>query len=162
MLTKATYSDLAEIDDIAYRTISHMIKLKIPQWDFSYPRRKDFEQDILNDSLYIYKELGKIIGFGVIIKENEDAYKTIDGWLKQNSLVIHRVMINPDYQKKGIAQMIIDKAVEIGINNGYESIKIDTNLDNYKMRSFLKKNKFIEIGFLEVINRIAYEKILED
>ncbi|MFK5883722.1 MAG: GNAT family N-acetyltransferase [Candidatus Izemoplasma sp.] len=162
MLTKATRNDLIELDNIAERTIAFMKESKIPQWDYDYPRLIHFELDINKNALYIYKEQGHIIGFGVILPENDLPYKTIDGWLKKKSLVIHRMMTDPQHINKGVAQMIIDQAVEIGINEGYESIKIDTHLDNYKMRQFLEKNNFIEIGYLEVINRVAYEKVLED
>lgn len=162
MLTKAKASDLDELDAIAKRTITHMIEKNISQWKYSYPRLIHFEQDIIKKALYVYKEKGHIIGFGVILPENDPPYQTITGWLRSKSLVIHRIMTDPLHQKKGIAQMIINKAIEIGNNDGYQSIKTDTHPDNYKMIQFLKKNNFVEIGYLEIINRIAYEKILED
>jgi len=82
--------------------------------------------------------------------------------MKQNSLVIHRILVHPDHQKQGIAKKFIEISKALGKAQGFESIKIDTHRENYKMRSFLTKNGFIELDYLVVIDRIAYELVLED
>ena len=82
--------------------------------------------------------------------------------VKEKSIVIHRVLVHPLYRKKGIAQILLNFAKEFGKMNKYESIKIDTHLENYKMSRFLEKNGFIKLEYLECIDRMAYELILED
>ena len=72
------------------------------------------------------------------------------------------MLVHPIARKKGIASKLLNKVIEIGKLGNYESIKIDTHIENYKMRKFLKKNGFIELEYLEIIDRLAYEKVLEE
>ena len=160
MISLALLKDLEEIDNLAVKTIQHMSKSDIPQWTLKYPRKEHYYKDVISNALYIYKEDGVILGAMTILPENDPPYKTIDGWLKEKSLVIHRVIVDPENSKKGIAQKLLNYAFELGKTMEYESIKIDTHLENYKMRNFLHKNGFVEIGYLACINRQAYEKVL--
>ena len=162
MLLLATYKDLLEIDNLAELVISDMEKANIPQWKKGYPAFDDFKKDIDNSALYIYQEDNAILGTITILPENDPPYKTINSWLKEKSIVIHRMLVHPDFRNKGIAKILLDEAIHNALSNHYESIKIDTHLENYKMRSFLKKNGFIELEYLKVIDRLAYEKVLED
>ena len=162
MISLALLKDLEEIDELAVKVINNMALSNIPQWTLEYPRKSHYFKDVINNCLYIYKDSGKIIGVVTILPENDPPYKTIEGWLGEKSLVIHRLLVDPDNSKKGIAQSLFDYAYQIGLNENFESIKIDTHLENYKMRNFLKKNGFKEIGYLACINRQAYEKVLEE
>lgn len=162
MISLALLKDLEEIDDLAIKVINDMAKSNIPQWTLEYPRKSHYFKDVIDNALYIYKEDNKIVGVITILPENDPPYKTITGWIKEKSLVIHRVLVDPDYSKKGVAQALFNYAFQMGINEEYESIKIDTHLENYKMRNFLNKNNFREIGYLACINRQAYEKVLEE
>jgi len=164
MIRLAQLNDLEVIDAIALRVIADMAESNIPQWDASYPRKTHYFQDVLQDSLFVYEVNDNIIGVMTLLKENDPPYETIDGWLcdHTNSLVIHRVLVDPSSRKQGIAQTLLNYAIELGVNQGYQSIKIDTHHDNYKMRAFLEKNKFKYIGYLDCINREAYERLLED
>jgi len=162
MITYATFDDLLELDELAEEVITHMKESKIPQWELNYPRYEHFEQDVIKKALIIYKEDEKIIGCMAILPENDPPYHTISSWQKEYSIVIHRVLVDPSVQKKGIAKQLLNFAKQYGKLHGFESIKIDTHLENYKMRRFLQKNDFIEGDYIEVMDRIAYECILED
>ena len=162
MLTNGTLEDLKELDELAVLVINDMKKSLIPQWELDYPRYDNFLGDVKTRSLYLYKVNGKIVGSCTVLPENDPPYKTIDSWIKNNSLVIHRMLVHPSYRKEGIAKVFIDNAIKLCIERNYESIKTDTHLENYKMRNFLKKNGFIELDYLSTIDRLAYEYVLED
>ena len=162
MLQLAKLDDIEAIDELALCVIQHMIDSEIPQWTLAYPRKEHFIPDIMEQSCYIYKVDGKILGSCTILPENDPPYRTIHSWIKDHSLVMHRVLVHPEHQKQGIAKMFIDQAIQLAKASGYESIKIDTHLENYKMRRFLQKNGFIELEYLTVIDRMAYELVLED
>lgn len=162
MIALALLKDLEEIDSLAVKAITNMKESSIPQWTLNYPRKDHYFKDVINNALYIYKEDDSILGAMTLLPENDPPYQTIDGWLKDKSLVIHRVIVDPNNSKKGIAQTLFNYAYELGKLEEYESIKIDTHLENYKMRNFLEKNGFKEIGYLACINRQAYEKVLEE
>jgi len=160
MLTLARLDDLNEIDKLALLVIADMEISNIPQWDKSYPRLKHYKLDIEKNALFIYKQNNVILGVITLLAENDPPYKTIDSWIKDKSIVIHRMLVHPEARNMGIASVLLNHAIYIGKKLFYESIKIDTHLENYKMRNFLKKNGFIELDYLDTINRIAYELVL--
>ena len=162
MLTNGTLEDLNELDELAVLVINDMKKSLIPQWELDYPRYNNFLGDVKTKSLYLFKVNGKIVGSCTVLPENDPPYKTIDSWIKNKSLVIHRMLVHPSYRKEGIAKVFIDNAIKLCKERKYESIKTDTHLENYKMRNFLKKNGFIELDYLETIDRLAYEFVVED
>lgn len=162
MICLAQMNDLEEIDKLAVLVIEDMEIANIPQWKLNYPRSKHYFVDITNDALYIYKENDVILGVMTILPENDPPYGTITGWQSDKSIVLHRVLVHPEARKKGIAQKLLDHAIMLAKRDEYESIKIDTHLENFKMRHFLFKNGFKEIGYLQCINRQAYEKLLEE
>lgn len=162
MISLAKINDLNEIDNLAVLVIKDMAKSSIPQWELSYPRKEHYLNDVKQNSLYKLMKDDKIVGIITILEENDPPYKTITGWKRENSIVIHRVLVHPEYRKLGIGQKLLEFAFALGIKMKMQSIKIDTHLENYKMRKFLEKNGFVEIGYLEVIDRQAYEKVLEE
>lgn len=164
MVRHATMADLMSIDDIAKRAILDMRSAGIPQWELTYPRARHFEQDI-QDGVLLLEELdGQIRGAMVLKVEHDPPYQTITGWLTPhgNSMVIHRVVVDPNYRRQGVFQALFDAAVDRTRAAGMQSIKIDTHPDNYKMKSFLAKQGFVAIGYLAVIHRDAYELVWSD
>ncbi len=162
MITYGIYEDLEQLDNLTIEVIEDMAKSNIPQWSIGYPASTHFKKDIELKALYVYKEKNNVLGSITVLPEDDPPYKTINSWIKDKSIVIHRMLVSPNARNIGVASKLLNKAIEIGINGNFESIKIDTHLENYKMRNFLKKNGFIELDYLETIDRIAYEKILED
>lgn len=164
MIRVASLSDLDHIDDIAKRAILDMQSSHIPQWDLSYPRKQHFAKDVEHGDLIVYELEGKVIAAMVLRPEQDPPYETITGWTAPHgaSTVIHRVVVDPDYRRQGIFHQLMDYAETQSKQQGYQSIKIDTHRDNYKMRRFLEKRGFAYIGYLQVINREAYERTWED
>ncbi len=125
---------------------------KLPSIDY-------FESDYKDKGLYVYLIDGEIVASISILPENEVAYKELT-WLKDNSLVIHRLLVHPDYQNRGIAKELFEFAIKKGKKENYQSIKIDTHPDNFKMQKLIIKFDFKKIGYLSKINRLAYELVL--
>ncbi len=157
MIRLATLEDLNSLDDIALNTIAHMRKNHRSQWSFSYPRKPHFKSDISKQHLYVYESEQTIKGMMVIYPEDETAYRVIN-WKEKNGMVIHRLMIHPDYQGQGIA----DQLMVFGINHtkqkNYSGLRIDTHAGNTPMRRLLRKHQFEPRGYLKSIDRLAYER----
>jgi len=162
MITKASIRDLESIDRLTLKIVRDMKTSKIPQWNFPYPRYKVFMKDWMLGGLYVEKTGHQIDGSITILKENDPAYLVLDTWQGKNALVIHRLMVDPAKRKQGIARKLLKFACRLAIQEGYDSIKIDTHEENYKMKAFLEKHDFVRRGYLPSINRIAYEKVLEE
>ncbi len=159
MIRKAKYSDLDDLDQLSLKTIDAMNTLGIKQWDHSYPRKTHFKKDIDSEHLYVYVENNILKGVMALMDEFEEAYKIIS-WDKQNSMVVHRMMVAPVYQKQGIARKLLTFAIEQSKTLNKASLKIDTLPDNFKMQRLLKSMAFKSQGYLSNINRDAFEFII--
>lgn len=159
MIRKAIKADIEEISALASITRQNMLESGLIQWVENYPNQAHFLSDLEQDGLYVYIHDSKIVGSISILPEHEEAYKEIK-WLKEKSLVIHRVIVHPNIQRMGIGVKLFEFAKYLGTLNKYESVKIDTHPDNLKMRRLILKMGYQHIGFLEGIYRLAYELVL--
>lgn len=157
MIRLAKHKDLTTIDKLAERAILNMQDQGIPQWTLDYPRKSHFQEDVLNKVLYVFEKNGQILGCMAIKPEHDEVYYMLDTWVHNHALVIHRVIVAPEALQLGIASDLMNHAKKLAIKNGYDSIRIDTHLENYRMKSFIVKHGFKERGYLEAIDRYAYE-----
>jgi ribosomal protein S18 acetylase RimI-like enzyme len=67
----------------------------------------------------------------MILSPNQDGTLEID-WLD----------VNPDFQRKGIATILVRKAETIAKNKKYQALSVHTHVENTKMIMFLKRNGF--------------------
>ncbi len=159
MIRKGKFSDLDVIDEIAVKVIKNMKESNIPQWDYCYPRKEHYLQDVEDECLYVFDDFG-IFGAITLKPQNDPPYEDINNWTDDESLVIHRVIVDPTITRKGVASKFFAFAEDLAKKMGYTSIKVDTHKENYKMNGFLKKLGYVEMGYLPSIDRIAFEKIL--
>jgi GNAT superfamily N-acetyltransferase len=163
MIRKAILAELDQIDQIALNAISNMKKSGIKQWDDNYPRYEHFAKDIENGILFVCERNKEIYGVMALMLQQDSAYLTISSWITspENSLVIHRVVVDPKHARTGVFEELLMFAKDHAKKNQKTAIKIDTHDSNYKMRSFLEKHGFRHVGYLESIDRQAYELILD-
>lgn len=159
MIRKGRIDDLEVIDKIAVKVIDDMKKNNIPQWDYNYPRKEHYFEDVEEECLYVFDDNG-VIGAITLKAQDDPPYEDIDNWTDEESLVVHRVIVDPTATRKGVASQFFAYAEELAKSMGYNSIKVDTHKENFKMNGFLKKLGFREMGYLPSINRIAFEKII--
>lgn len=158
MIRLANLQDLSAIDTLALNTIEAMHTDGLFQWTLDYPRESHFAQDIEDNFCYVYVQGDEVLGVMSVMPENEESYREIS-WIKENSLVLHRLMVNPSSRRKGIARALILFAYElVGLKN-LESLKIDTHPHNLPMRNLLKSLHFVELDFMHGIFRIGYERV---
>ncbi|MFU8786257.1 MAG: GNAT family N-acetyltransferase [Candidatus Izemoplasmataceae bacterium] len=160
MIRKAKVEDLDILDTLSVKVILDMQNHQINQWQLNYPRKEHLQKDIEQDALFVYVQNEKIIGVMALYQENDPPYKTVN-WLKQHSMVVHRIFVDPDYHQIGVASKLLYYAIKYCKEYHYESLKIDTHPANYRMRNFLKKHQFHELDYIKVMHRIAFERVIE-
>ena len=70
-----------DIEDVFYLVKAAIVQMEtngIHQWDGIYPTKEDFITDIMNKSLYIADDNGKMAAIYVISNESDDAYNTLN------------------------------------------------------------------------------------
>ncbi|MGE4571517.1 MAG: GNAT family N-acetyltransferase [Candidatus Izemoplasmatales bacterium] len=158
MIRLANQEDLVVIKELAALVRENMQNSGLQQWLGNYPDIDIFQSDFQKSGLYVYLIDNQIIASISILPENDPPYKEIQ-WIKDKSLVIHRLLVHPYYQKQGIGKAMFEKAIE-ETKKGYQSLKVDTHPDNHKMQNLILKMNFKYMGYLSSINRLAYELIV--
>ena len=156
-IVKAT--ELNKVDALALRAIQQMKQDGIAQWDESYPRAVHFLQDIRHASLYGVYDEGQLLGVACMDQNYHESYHSL-AWDLSDSLIVHRVAVDPKAQGKGVGRQLLLHAEQLAKQKQARFVKIDTHPDNHKMLGLLKKLGYVEVGYLQAIHRIAFEKAI--
>lgn len=120
----ASLKDIEDIMGLIKNCIKDMESQGIYQWNDYYPTAEIFEEDIKSDSLYILEDESNCLGFVSINEDQSPEYKELL-WLNDNDkvLVIHRLAVNPKWQKQGIGRRLMDFAENFATKNQWRCIK---------------------------------------
>jgi GNAT superfamily N-acetyltransferase len=156
MIRQANNVDLDEVSRLARIVTSNLHSLGIDQWSELYPLRVHFEADLMKQGLYVFEENNVIVGAMALLPEQDPPYLTIP-FSKGRSYVIHRIMVLPHRMRQKIGISLFEYAIDYCKDQRIEFLKIDTHPDNFRMRQFLQKMGFQEIGYMPSIHRIGYQ-----
>ena len=151
--------ELDAVDRLSLKAIQQMKQDGLTQWDERYPRAVHFLQDIRHASLFGVYEGETLQGVACIDQTFHSCYYSLD-WDMTDSVIVHRMVVDPSVQGKGIGRQLLTHAETLAMQNNQRFVKLDTHQDNHKMIGLLKKLGYREVGYLTEINRIAYEKEL--
>ncbi|MFJ1378195.1 GNAT family N-acetyltransferase [Capnocytophaga canimorsus] len=165
-LQKAIPDDLPQIWEIIQQAIQSRKEEGSTQWQDGYPNLNTIATDIDQQYGYVALHNLEIIGYVAVIFDIEPAYEMLEGhWLSQKGtpyMVVHRMAISIRAKGKGFAHQILQEAEKLAKQRGINSIKIDTNFDNYAMLKVLEKAKYLHCGtvYFRATPRMAFEKLL--
>ena len=147
----ATLNELDRVKEIAEACAKNMIENNIFQWNDKYPSREIFKEDIKNKSLYVSKINQEVVGCIMFSSFKDDVYKTVN-WITEDeyNLYIHRLAVDPIFQKRGIARKMMDFAEDFAKSNNYISVRLDTFSQNPRNNKFYKSrgyNKLDDVYF---------------
>ncbi len=141
-------------------------RLGIDQWQYGYPTRDIVKEDILLERSFVVVENDEICATFALMLHGEPTYKKIycGAWISDGEyLALHRIAIDSNHRRRGIAEKIIAFLSEFGVENGYSSVRVDTHEGNIPMRKMLEKNGFEYCGAIHLLDgqpRVAYEKLI--
>ena len=165
--------ELAEINDIndimkmIHDCANDLIGKNIFQWNEKYPSRDIFLSDIEKKNLFILKNNSGIIGCIALSHEKDIEYNDVK-WLTKDdkNLYVHRLAVDPKFQKKGIGKLLMDFAEDYARNNKFISVRLDTFSKNERNNRFYKSRKYTKLDDVYFPNQSefpfhCYEKILD-
>jgi len=165
--------ELAEINDIndimkmIHNCANDLISKNIFQWNEKYPSRDIFLSDIEKKNLFILKNNSGIIGCIALSHEKDIEYTDVK-WLTKDdkNLYLHRLAVDPKFQKKGIGKLLMDFAEDYARNNKFISVRLDTFSKNERNNRFYKSRKYTKLDDVYFPNQSefpfhCYEKILD-
>lgn len=149
MIRKACIEDTKAIFTIIHDAVVDMESKGIHQWDDIYPDEETIKIDLSDGHLYVYEDNENIKGIIVLNESQEEEYKSIR-W-KFNSgrqLIVHRLCVDPHFQGQGIARQLMTYAEEYGKESQYESIRLDSFIDNNRACNFYNKLGYAKVGIV--------------
>jgi ribosomal protein S18 acetylase RimI-like enzyme len=165
-IIKAVEDDLDSLIELFDSVVKHLRQNGIYQWDSQYPNRDVVRDDIETSCLYGIVEGSNYIGAIAISEQQEAEYLTLN-WddTKGKALCIHRLVIHPNNQGKGIGKKLLQFAEATASNNGYSSIRLDAYSDNPVALCLYERNGYVRKGEVIFPRRelpfICYEKLIQ-
>lgn len=112
-----------------------------------YPLRKDAENALAREDLYVYEEAGSVLAAGIINKLQVDVYAGAP-WLypapDDRVLVLHTLTVDPDTAGRGIGRAFAQFYEQIAREADCGVLRIDTNERNAAARHLYKSLGFRE------------------
>ena len=163
----AEINDLNDIMKMINNCANDLISKNIFQWNEKYPSRDIFLSDIEKKNLFILKNNSGIIGCIALSHEKDIEYNNVK-WLTKDdkNLYVHRLAVDPKFQKKGIGKLLMDFAEDYARNNKFKSVRLDTFSKNERNNRFYKSRKYTKLDDVYFPNQSefpfhCYEKILD-
>ena len=114
-----------------------------------YPTPETAQTSLDEGSLYVVELEGEIVATGRINQTQDEEYLAGD-WTEdvppEQVLVLHTMMVLPEYQGRGIAQFIVGEYARMAREQGCTWLRLDTNRINTPARSLYRKLGFRETG----------------
>ncbi|MGM8304688.1 N-acetyltransferase family protein [Clostridium perfringens] len=107
---------------------------------------KDEEEELIKEKIinrgknqywYVAEENGKVIGLGILMNH---------GNLRKKHVGVITLMINSDYQNKGVGSLLMDKLINLSESLNIIRLELCVFRDNYKAINLYKKFGFKEEG----------------
>jgi GNAT superfamily N-acetyltransferase len=166
MIRLAHYNDLFAIMQIVEKAKEDMIFRSIYQWNEHYPKENDYAKDIDNKELYLFEDDKKILAAVCVNRRQAKEYQAINWLYKGDKVsVIHRLVVEPNSQGKGVAQKLIHFSEEMA-KTEHKSIcmRLDAFTENPRALHIYEKNNYYICGKIYFPYReipfYAFEKIL--
>ena len=133
---------------------AYLINKGIMQWNDQYPTEEAFIGDISRNELYVLQEGDRIIGIITITTLIDEEYKSAK-WLTntENNIYIHRLAVHPQYQGQGNAQLLMDYAEKYAVENGFESVRLDTFSKNVRNQRFYEQRGYVKLDDVYFLNQ---------
>ena len=148
MIRRGVHEDLMPILEITKKCAVKMDAMGIYQWNENYPNRNAFIDDIKNNELLVLTKGDLLVGCIALCTKMDDVYKNVK-WLTKDvkNLYIHRLAVDPQFQKKGIGKKLMDYAEDFAKKNNFISVRLDTfsknknNMRFYERRGYKRLEK---------------------
>ena len=107
---------------------------------------KDEDEELIKEKIinrgknqywYVAEENGKVIGLGILMNH---------GNLRKKHVGVITLMVNSDYQNKGIGSLLMDKLINLSESLNIIRLELCVFRDNYKAINLYKKFGFKEEG----------------
>lgn len=168
-LRLATAEDIPAIMQIIRAAVPLMRASGNLQWDDAYPNPEVFAADIGLAQLWVavINDMASEDIAGVVALTTEQSPEYVQaGWdLSEPAIVVHRLVVDPQLQGRGIAIALMQHAETVALQRNIGRIRVDTNTKNPATQRLLPKLGYklsgeIGLDFRPGLRFFCYEKLL--
>lgn len=130
------WKKLKELNKIVFSENSKFDTDFISNWP-SFPESETYFKELTKDGVcgFVAEENSQVVGY-------ISAHITHSLWIKSDRLEIEILGVVPEYRKKGVAQLLVDKLVGWAKENKIKVLTVNSYIKNNAADSFYKKNGF--------------------
>ena len=144
----ARIEELDSIYTLVQEAIRHMHEHGISQWDEIYPSKAILNADIENKHMHLIELEGRVAGFTVINEDQSPEYASVAWRYDGRVLVVHRLTIHPDFQRRKLASSLMDFTEEMAAAENYDSIRLDAFTLNPAAFAMYEKRGYRKAGIV--------------
>lgn len=135
IIEKGTLENIDELEAL-YNDLNDYLEANVnyPGWiKHIYPVRETAIKGIKEGNLFVVKIGGVITGSVILNNEPEKAYHEVEWRIDSDYtdvIVIHTLVIHPQFMHRGIALELMTFAKEYGFKQNMKAIRLDVSIDN--------------------------------
>ncbi|OUJ76337.1 GNAT family N-acetyltransferase [Hymenobacter crusticola] len=164
-IRRATTADIPAILTLVRRVVPLMNTAGNYQWSADYPNEAVFQQDIIQQHLWVAELDGQLVGLAALTNDQDAEYAQADWDVSEKAVVTHRLAVEPAAQGQGVAAALLQKAEDLARVQGLHVLRVDTNSENQATQRLFPKLGYrfageITLAFRPGLRFFCYEKRL--
>ena len=169
LIEKGTINDIDELENL-YDDLNEYLEAgtNYPGWAKGiYPIRETAVCGVKCDNLFVLKINNKIAGSIILNHEPETAYSQGKWGIEaesKDSIVIHTLVVNPDYMEIGVGRELMNFAKRYSIKQKMKTIRLDVSIHNKPAILLYEKCGYKYVGTVDLglnIPELVWFKLYE-
>ena len=141
-IREATPDDVGALVDLVRACLDGMRNQGIDQWDDVYPDRATIERDVAGATAFVATLDSSVLGMAVLNEHQEREYADVPWRFAGRTMVIHRLMVAPAAEGKGVARALMLHLETRGEAVGFDCVRLDAFSGNARAVRFYERAKY--------------------
>jgi ribosomal protein S18 acetylase RimI-like enzyme len=144
---RAKLSDALSVMQIVTLCIAQMRAQGIYQWDEIYPNLHVVEEGARSGALFVIRQEGGCVASVCLNDVQPEQYHPLP-WRcpKGRALVIHRLCVHPEWQRRGAGRHLMDFTEKFAQEQGFSCIRLDCYTGNPRALALYERRGYQRIG----------------
>lgn len=140
--------DLPRLGELLHDCVEQMRSRGIDQWDDVYPDAATLRADLQRHALFVASAPGRPIAGQLVIDERQEPEYAAVPWKLAHArvAVVHRLMVHPALQRRGLARHLMRFAELRARALGYGAIRLDAFTGNAPSLKLYRSLGYDEVG----------------
>ncbi len=150
----ATECDIPALCRLFEAGIRDMDEKGLDQWRWEvYPSEAVLMEDVQAQTMYLMEENGELLTAFTINEDQHPLYLTLHWHFGVKPAVLHRLVVSPSHQRKGLGREAMAHVIEIARELGYDSLRLDTYLKNTRAMALYEGIPMRKVGQVKFDHR---------